>query len=338
MVSKGMTIETAQSIEAQNTFKNNNFFRQAAFRPKVDDVKPEDLVHASEAFQDVFGKELPELEPASAAEHIREAVLKNDDAVQEMRNLLVQNSLPGSEVLEQARGQMVAIRTGNQSNAIQTFLSAHSQIKEAISRSTQLKNALTEPNILILRRANEILGAPWGLLDKEEDLAESFHNDAGSLKELLSRERFYDEIPVIDQSAHRLRQEYERRYSEAVDNRAALYRSAKQRLIETQGWEVLEDTQRSRIISPIEQRSQRDPKPRPTIPEVRADCLACESRLQQAIEEMMRILDGNRLAKISLTRYFSGGIETEDQLDTALRAVREECERLLAEGKKILVV
>lgn len=53
---------------------------------------------------------------------------------------------------------------------------------------------------------------------------------------------------------------------------------------------------------------------------------------------MMRILDGNRLAKISLAKHFSGGIETQDQLDSALRAVREECERLLAEGKKILVV
>ncbi|MDR3485707.1 MAG: BREX system P-loop protein BrxC [Bradyrhizobium sp.] len=338
MVSKGITIETAQSIEAQNTFKNNNFFRQAAFRPKVDDVRPEDLVHASVAFQEAFGKELPELEPASAATHIREAVLKNDDAVQEMTNLLVQNSLSGSEVLEQARGQMVAIRTGKQSSAIQTFLSAHAQIKEAISRSTQLKNALTEPNILILRRANEVLGAQWSLLEKEEDLAESLSVDACSLKELLSRERFYEEIPTIDQLAHRLRQEYERRYCEALGKRAALYRLAKQRLIETQGWELLEDAQRSRIISPIDHRAEEEPKLRPTIPEVRADCLACESRLQQAIEEMMRILDGNRLAKVSLAQHFSGGIETEDQLDTALRAVREECEHLLAEGKKILVV
>ena len=52
----------------------------------------------------------------------------------------------------------------------------------------------------------------------------------------------------------------------------------------------------------------------------------------------MRILDGNRLAKVSLAQHFSGGIETAEQLDSALGGVREECERLLAEGKKILVV
>jgi CMP-2-keto-3-deoxyoctulosonic acid synthetase len=53
---------------------------------------------------------------------------------------------------------------------------------------------------------------------------------------------------------------------------------------------------------------------------------------------MMRILDRNRLVKVSVAQHFSGGIDTEEQLDAALRAVREECERLLGEGKKILVV
>ena len=158
---QGADHRAAQSVQAQSTFKNNNFFRQAAFRPRVDDLKPADLVHASEAFQEVFGKELPELEAGSEAAHIREAVLENEDAVQEMTNLLVQNSLPGSDALEQARGQMAAIRSGKQSHAIQTFLSAHAQIKEAIARATQLRNALTEPNLMILRRAKEVLGAQW---------------------------------------------------------------------------------------------------------------------------------------------------------------------------------
>jgi hypothetical protein len=338
VVSKGQVIEMAQSLEAQNTFKNNNFFRQAACRPKVDDLKAEDLVHASEAFQVVFGKELPELEASSAAVHIREAVQRNEDPIQEMNNLLVQNALPGSDVLEQALGQMRAIRSGKQSHAIQTFLSAHTQIKEAISRATQLRNVLAEPNLLILRRAKEALGGPWAFLSKEEDLAEPFRNDAQVLEELMGRERFYEEIAAIDQAAHRIRQEYERRYREALERRVQLYGNARKRLIETQGWESLEETQRARITAPIDQRASKEPHPRPTIPELRSDCDACERRLQQAIEDMMRILDGNRLAKVSLAQHFSGGIETAEQLDSALGGVREECERLLAEGKKILVV
>jgi hypothetical protein len=155
---------------------------------------------------------------------------------------------------------------------------------------------------------------------------------------MIARERFYEEIVAIDQAGHRIRQEYERRYHEAVERRRHFYGNAMKRLVETPGWESLEDTQRLKIAAPIEQRISKEPTPRPTIPEARSDCDACERRLQQAIEEMMRILDGNRLAKVSLAHHFSGGIETAEQLNASLRAVREECERLLGEGKKILVV
>src|SRR3989442_1625521 len=106
---------------------------------------------------------------------------------------------------------MRAIRSGKQSHAIQTFLSAHTQIKEAIARATQLRNVLTEPNLLILRRAKDALGGPWTYLSKESDLAESLRADAQVLEELIGRERFYEEIVAIDQAGHRIRQEYERR-------------------------------------------------------------------------------------------------------------------------------
>ena len=77
-------------------------------------------------------------------------------------------------------------------------------------------------------------GIMQGVTSAAEEVQHSHY--PRSLEELLSRERFYEEIPNIDQSAHRLRQEYERRYCEALDKRATLYTAVKQRLIETQGW------------------------------------------------------------------------------------------------------
>ena len=40
---------------------------------------------------------------------------------------------------------------------------------------------------------------------------------------------------------------------------------------------------------------------------------------------------------ISLRPFFTGGIETEEQLEAALDGIREECSRLIGEGKKIVV-
>lgn len=64
---------------------------------------------------------------------------------------------------------------------------------------------------------------------------------------------------------------------------------------------------------------------------------ACASRLARAFAEMLRMVDGNRVVQVKVTTYFVGGIETPEQLDTAVQALRDACERLIGEGKKVWV-
>jgi hypothetical protein len=51
----------------------------------------------------------------------------------------------------------------------------------------------------------------------------------------------------------------------------------------------------------------------------------------------MRIIEGDRVVSVSLSTFFAGGVETEEQLDAALAGLREECARLIGSGKKVLV-
>jgi hypothetical protein len=74
-----------------------------------------------------------------------------------------------------------------------------------------------------------------------------------------------------------------------------------------------------------------------SIPQLRSELDACEIRLQDAIAELHRLVDGDRVATVRLAGYFSGGIETEEQLDAALSGIREECSRLIGTGKKVVV-
>jgi hypothetical protein len=73
------------------------------------------------------------------------------------------------------------------------------------------------------------------------------------------------------------------------------------------------------------------------IPQLRSEREACETRLRDAIAEVYGILDGERLATVSLGSYFADGIETKEQLDAALEGIREECARLIGAGKKVVV-
>jgi hypothetical protein len=51
----------------------------------------------------------------------------------------------------------------------------------------------------------------------------------------------------------------------------------------------------------------------------------------------LQLQEGERLVKVRIGPYFSGGVETEEQLEAALDALRDECLHHLAAGKKVLI-
>ena len=55
-----------------------------------------------------------------------------------------------------------------------------------------------------------------------------------------------------------------------------------------------------------------------TIPLFRSELAACSERSLRAVEEMLRLVDGDRVVRVVASSYFSGGIETEEQLDQAV--------------------
>ncbi|MBJ6799741.1 BREX system P-loop protein BrxC [Geomonas propionica] len=334
--SKGQTIESALSIEAKNTFTNNNTFRSASFRPKVSEVTFEDCLKAADAFKNVFGKEITELEQGVVADTIQRELPTYEEQMQEVFTLLVSNSLPGSTILEEALGQIRAIRTSKQSTAITSFNGSYAQIKEAIKRANEIRDAIEEPQIAIVKSARQVMNGSVPFLRSEGDVAEEILKKADSLDDLLGRERFYQHIAEIDQNTRDLAAEYNNRYQQAINSRADEYTAAYEKLSVAPGWEQLDETQQQRISEPLTSRTSKEVNGI-TVPELRADVAACSSRLNSAIEEMMKLLEGNRLVKLVVGDFFKGGIESEEQLDAALAGLRDECARLIGEGKKILV-
>ncbi len=333
--SKGQTIDTTTGSLARDTFSNNNLFRQASFRPKKD-TDFEDLVKAAEAFRETFGSEIRELSTGAIVADLRKEVARHEDTVAQANGLLAANRLPGGGALEGAMAQMKAILRGSDDNAIATFNASHHSIKEAIKRASELEKALTEPRLRDLERARRALTVAWPFLRQESDISEKLCEGAASLEDLLARETFYRELPVIEQQTRAIESEYERREEEALLDRIATYTKAFQRLTKTPGWPDIDEDQQRRIAAPIE-RGMAKGKERLPIPQLRSEREACESRVRAAIAEVRRIVEGERLATVSLGSYFGGGVETEEQLDAALEGIREECARLIGAGKKVIV-
>ena len=334
--SKGQVIGSALSLDARNTFANNNLFRQASFRSKVG-LEFTNIVDASEYFKEVFGREISELEQGVVANAIREEIHRHDEELHEVHTTLVQHGLPGADVLRTALDQMRSIRAGKEDHAILTFNSAYKELKEAIKRGAELSQVLTEPRLYDIGRARKALDIVWPFLKEEPDLTDEDREHAEKLEDLMARETFFRELAAIDQHARDLEQEHRRRHEEAVQARAAAYEEAAKKLKATLGWEQLGEDQQRRVAGPLASRATPDGTASMAIPLLRSDLAACSGRLSSAVEEMLRLVDGNRIVLVAASSYFSGGVETEEQLDQALSGLKEQCLELIGAGKKVLV-
>jgi hypothetical protein len=334
--SKGQVIDSALSLEARTNFTNNNLFRQASFRPRTTDCAFTDYIEAGEAYKTCFGKEIQEYDEALIAQAIRETSETHEETLREVVAQLDKHGLPGSEVIAAALSNIVGFRRQRDCQALKAFTACHQALKEAIKRGAELANALTEPALHDLGRARRALDSLWPFLEPEPDLSEDDRDHAERLKDLLARESFFRELPAIDQHTKALETAHQARLQQALDARARAYADALQHLRGTPGWEDVGEDQRDRIAEPLAAYALTK-APNPSIPQLRADLDACPVRRDKAIEELMRLIDGNRVVKVSASSYFAGGIENEEQLDQALDGLKEQCLEFIAAGKKVLV-
>jgi len=334
--SKGQVIESALSPEARNTFLNNNLFRQSSFRPKIA-VEFASLLTAVDNFKNVFGHEIPEIEQTVVADAIKKEVGKHQEELLEVHKTLNEHKMPGAEILQDAINQMRVIRNGAEENAILTFNTSFSEIKEAVKRAVEINKTLTKPHIHVFDRSRIIFHAKWPVLEQETGLDETFFDHAEQLKELMQRETFFREFPSIDQHCHALEDEYQRRFKQAALVRTTEYGNALEILKSTPGWEQLIENQQEFVSKVLSKRLACKPNRSTSILLMRADVEACPIRLDKAIEKMMVIIGGQRVAKVDASTFFKGAVETEEQLNAALEGLKEACERLIGEGKKVLV-
>ena len=211
-----------------------------------------------------------------------------------------------------ARDQIRPIRAGKADQTILTFNGAYKELKEAIKRGAELSQVLTEPQLHDLGRARTALDDLWPFLKEEPDPTGEVREHAKKLADLMARETFFRELPAIDEHTRALIAEHKRGHDEAVQARAAAYEEAANKLRSAPGWEQLAEDQQQRVAEPLVSRAMTDGAVGLSIPLLRADLDAFSGLLSKAVEEMLRLLDGNRVVRVTASSYFSGGIETEE--------------------------
>ena len=336
MTHKSETIESTTSVAARDALSNNNYFRVASFQPKKG-VDFAQVAAAAEHFKSTFGAAVKELALSPVVGEIRAELRKSQDDLQRARDQLVLHHLPGSAVLDDALEQARTIDRGSEDSAIAEFNASHQKIKDGIRRAAEIEKELTPSAVETIEAARHVLSTQWRALEAEPELEPAVREAAERLTDVLQRETFFRDLADVDQWSSEVEVEYERRLREVLSEKVAVYQSALDELFDEPGWLDLEAAAREDVAATLRSHAEDDGSSEPSLSQIRADREACLTRLQTAIEKVHRLTEGDRIVTVNIQPYFRGGVEDTDQLDAALSGLREECERVIADGKKIVV-
>ena len=167
-------------------------------------------------------------------------------------------------------------------------------------------------------RAKATLARKRRRLLEEPDLDPAIMAKVDDLEDRLSKETFFREIAEIEQAATAIQAEYRRRYDEALDAQRRRLHAGARRAGADPGLGAPRRRPAGggrRATAPV--RAIRNWNNQ-TIPHLRSVTEACDARLATAVEKVHTILEGERVATVSVSQFFAGGIENEEQLDQAL--------------------
>ncbi len=337
VTSQGLSIDSARDAESVEIFNNNTKFRAATFRPKkVLDFA--EIVKAAQAFKTTFGEELKDLtNQDEVAKAIREKSITSQRELHEVKSLLERHHLPGSEIFASAISQFNEMATSGEEEVILSFAGSHARLKDALLRAGDIAKSIGEPQIVMLTGAQKSLSKYWPFLCAEPSVSDDDRLVAKELEDLLQKETFYKELPIIDQHSSRIQKLYKELFSATVANRSIKYKAALSRVNSIPGCGELDEERKERVTRELATRAADQVDESVPIGQLRADIDACEKRLSDAIAELHRLLEGDRIVRVNASQYFSNGIDTEEQLDDALKNLREECVHHIAKNRRILI-
>ncbi len=336
VTSQGVTIESVVDLGAIDAFTNNTKFRACTFRPKkVLDFA--EIVKAGSAFEQTFGEKIGSLTQEEVARAIREKAISCQRDLRTVHSMLDRHHLPGGELFTTSISQMEEISAANEEETILSFAGGHAKLKDALSRAADISKTIAEPQLHILSLAQTVQSHHWPFLANEPSTSDQDRQKAEELADLMQRETFYRELPKIDQASNHLEKLYRAAFTGAVQERCESYVVAGEQLKATAGWDQLEEGQQNRIAEPLLSRmTDKVPESTP-IPQLRGDVDARDKRLSDAIAEVHRLIEGDRVVRVKIGGHFSTGIDTEEQLDAALGSLREECLHHIGMNKRILI-
>lgn len=340
---EGKRFDSYKDNASHLVFTNNKTFRNARFTP-AEELDARKVARAAQKLEELTGESV-DVDRNAIASAFSEFASRELRDIQLLEERLRVNRLPGMDSIERLKGELERLQKSTASEIV-CALSDGDDLKKHLEKARAIKNSVNKKlidDVKEARRALEIWSSVGSRLGDGE-----IESMAGILKSILESEDLYSRLSEMRRASSAIYQRYREIYEKLHASRREAFMMLLEEIRRSPEWERAEGECRARIQSELEQRgcecseiSDRWVCARcgASIKEMDMEIMALPGIRSSMLERLAKCVKENgekHLVRVRASEVCRGKIESPDDLERALQALREHLMKLLNERKTII--
>ena len=341
----GEKFDSYQDPRSRTPLISNPAFKSALFTP----VKPIDLPtlkRAVESYEDLTG-ETVDMDRTAIADALKKFAAGEIKRVLPVEAQVMAHRLPVLSVIDDYKDSLTSIDTGTADDCVTILAGGGASLKEAHDRVRKIRDCFDERGLLILSNARRAAGEVWALLEAEgrTDLQPRVE----ALRALLSAETLFDSLSSVQAATQEILGAFRVLYGSRHADRTEQFGAAIDRIKGREAWTAVPDTMREPVLSPLQSRCCSElhlpdgalacRNCGATFGQMDSDMAALGGLFAEVIAQIVKLITPPevKLKRVRVAEFFTGSLETEDQVKQAVGRLQDHLLILLSEGVKIVL-
>lgn len=333
LTSQGRRYTSWTDPAATSVLTNAPKFRASSFSPREGGVGTQQLVAALQHITAMYGDD-PVLETSAIAATLRARLRDELPRLAALTERLRGHYLPGWQSVDELRATLAGLIGSDDDAAVRTFAESGTDLREQLGRTQLLETASSDANLETLRSARRTLNDLWPELLGRDDVPGNLEQVANRLVANLATDSWPDRITQIATDT----QELSTQHGRIAENLQRTYREGYETAIDAiagrPDFDSLPDEAKSSVLRGLRQRL--------AIEGQRLDQFEQNLRLlptlaREAELEIERIINPKDVVQVSVSGFLATATDDVAVMQQALKALGDYCEKLISEGKAVLI-
>ena len=336
-------------------FVKNIAFKAASFAPSKQPIDLKILTDAARNYEEITGSDV-NVEKEAVAQAFKKLVKDEEEKLTPIRATINAQNLPGMDFVGEYAKYLEGVLGSDPEDCVKMLASDKLSFKEDMGKLKKIGEAIMGSSLEILRTAKIALKQKYPVLATRRAEDTELKECGNNLGDFLNAETFYERISEIARIEKEISRRYGEEYLTRHQERAEIYQQVIDEIKGHVDWMNITKERQNMILSLIvshvcveaEGGKEYDVPFDPTgvlcsrchasIGQMESDITAAPTLKSNALEKVLEASQPDeKFERVRVTLFLGSSIASSDELEDAIDRLKGHIEKLLAEGKKVIL-